>query len=599
MQNTGSFRGALELYCSNLQREIWKAHQVSLQQLTDESNALCQENRELRQQLLTSGQDLSHPSEALLRAKQVGSEQASCVPETLERSLPNTIFQDSGSLTDETSEAMLDQKLSPVGFDRDSRAVTSWHPAGREDPRSETKESKTSDNMAGNDPEEAVAVRFKKDMTQELKRKVTSNELHEDSRTQQLAKALVGNTIFNTTVSLFIIGSAVVLGAQADWQMKNPSSDDPVIFIVLDYTFSTFFLIELIARILAERFFFLSPMNASLSWNLFDAVLVSFSFLDEILGRIVIADLLRLLRLLRVVRVARVIRAIRFCSDLRVMVHAVMGSARSLLWASILLVSIMFMFGVFVMQVAVPLLKNNPVDPDLPVPADLSTEEVSDGQTAFVIKKHYGSIARAMFTLFMSVSGGMDWSEAAGPLKEVHWALEYVFAGYIFFTVFCCLNIVTGIFVDNATELRAADAETMCADALSERRRWIKEVVELFSQFGAADDAGMSFELFQEKLADIKVQSLFRNLGINTDLTSARELFDLFDFNEGGMIDIDEFATGIQRLNGSARSIDVFKLGRSQRNLKKDLDLLTDLCVSIQSELARSSSAAPNTSWAP
>lgn len=599
MQTTGSFHGALELYCNNLQRDIWKVHQQSLQQLTEKSNALGEENRELRQKLLALGPDSAHASDG---AKPVGSQQAS-----IERSLPNMIFQESGGLANETSgEETLDHKLSPVGFDRDASLPSSSWQTGTEEPApmrfesgSKTAVGKASSRNDGTaENPEATVVHFKKDMTQALKRKATSKSIQQESRLQQLANSVVENNLFNSTVSIFIVGSAVALGAHADWQMKNPSSEDPVVFKVLDYSFSVFFLLELVVRLVAERLFFFSPMNASLSWNLFDAVLVSFSFIDEILGRIVIADLLRMLRLLRVVRVARVIRAIRFCSDLRVMVHAVLGSARSLLWASVLLVSIMFMFGVFVMQVAVPLLKVEAVDPDVPAPTTLTADEISSGQTAFVIKKHYGSIARSMFTLFMSVSGGMDWSEAAGPLKEVHWLLEYVFAGYIFFTVFCCLNIVTGIFVDNATELRAADEETMCADALSERRRWIKEVVELFSQFGAADDDGMSFELFQEKLTDIKVQSLFRNLGINTDLTSARELFDLFDFNEGGMIDIDEFATGIQRLNGSARSIDVFKLGRTQRNLKKDMESIVDLCVSMRSELARHAPAAPNTTWA-
>ena len=66
-----------------------------------------------------------------------------------------------------------------------------------------------------------------------------------------------------------------------------------------------------------------------------------------------------------------------------------------------------------------------------------------------------------MMTLYQAISGGIDWDNAVVTLLPVTWIIEYIFAAYIFFTIFCCLNIITGIFVDNAKALKVADLENM------------------------------------------------------------------------------------------------------------------------------------------
>ena len=65
-------------------------------------------------------------------------------------------------------------------------------------------------------------------------------------------------------------------------------------------------------------------------------------------------------------------------------------------------------------------------------------------------------------TLYQGISGGIDWYNAVEVLAPVSPICEYVFSAYVFFTVFCCLNIITGIFVDNAKALKVADLENMC-----------------------------------------------------------------------------------------------------------------------------------------
>lgn len=61
-------------------------------------------------------------------------------------------------------------------------------------------------------------------------------------------------------------------------------------------------------------------------------------------------------------------------------------------------------------------------------------------------------------------------------------------------------------------------------------------------------------------------------MGINTETTNTDELWELFDIDDSGCIDQDEFAIGIKQFHGVARSIDLFKLRKEVREILKQLN---------------------------
>eukprot|EP00933_Yihiella_yeosuensis_P050321 TRINITY_DN48102_c0_g1_i1.p1 TRINITY_DN48102_c0_g1~~TRINITY_DN48102_c0_g1_i1.p1 ORF type:complete len:332 (+),score=47.60 TRINITY_DN48102_c0_g1_i1:110-997(+) len=264
---------------------------------------------------------------------------------------------------------------------------------------------------------------------------------------------------------------------------------------------------------------------------------------------------LRLLRILRLARVARIIRVIRFFSELRVMVQGILGSARSLLWALVLLLLIIYLYAVTLLQLL------------------SSTADANEAQTE--TKTHYGyrSLYATMVTLFMAISGGVDWQNCVQPLDDVHWLLGLSFMAYVFFTMFCCLNIITGIFVENASELRRLDEAEVLQAAKSERKRWVSEVVGLFGAFCSDDGSGeMTFDKFEQAFNnDMRTRTLLEKLGIHVDCTSAEELWELFDMDSSGQVDEEEFARGIKQFHGFARSIDLHRLHKEAKSLKKQL----------------------------
>ena len=176
-----------------------------------------------------------------------------------------------------------------------------------------------------------------------------------DSKTwpawRQLAKTVVSSTYFEWFCASLILLCALLIGAEAHWNIQNIGVQPPVTFRVLNTSFNLLFTIELVLRVLVEGAPFLSWYNPSLHWNVMDTILVAVALVEEFILVMAAAssesslDLsaLKALRMLRLARILRVVKVVRFFSELRIMVNGVIGSARSLCWALILIVLVNFL----------------------------------------------------------------------------------------------------------------------------------------------------------------------------------------------------------------------------------------------------------------
>ncbi|CAE7484603.1 CACNA1H, partial [Symbiodinium necroappetens] len=217
-----------------------------------------------------------------------------------------------------------------------------------------------------------------------------------------------------------------------------------------------------------------------------------------------------------------------------------------------LLAIVMFIFGVTLMQLAYAHLQTNEAD----------TAEVT---------KYYGTLGRSMLTLFMAISGGIDWKDSVAPLGPMSWILDYFMGVYVFFTLFCFINVITGIFVDNAKALGETEAMHQRSALALKRKMWVKKVLALFAQLDSGQEGDLSYEEFAAEIQDERVQDCFRHLGINVENHSVDELFDLFDVDAEGKIDQSSFEQAIRQFHGHARSIDVYKLRRETQKIAKQV----------------------------
>lgn len=382
---------------------------------------------------------------------------------------------------------------------------------------------------------------------------------------RDVCNQIVAHKRFEMGCGILVILCALSIGVESDYTIQHALEPQHPVFRGLDLTFNLFFALELAVRWISEGFVhFLSCDNSSFKWNWMDLGLVSSSVVEEIAALMAAASFLevsalRMLRMMRLVRVARIIRMLRFFSELRVMVNGIMGSAKPLLWAFVFLLILMFMVGVTFMQLAANYMSQDNI------PAD----------DALLL--YWGTLARTMMTLYMAISGGIDWKDCVQPLHVVSSIMEYMFATYVFFTLFCCLNIVTGIFVDNAKALKSADEDAMYLEAVTERKRWIAEVKDLFMRLDSSVNGTFTFEDFKVQVSNIKVQTLFRKLGINIDNIEAEELWEILDADHSGEIDEEEFAKGLKYFQGPAQSIHIYRLMKESAKLHDKVEDLQDV----------------------
>lgn len=360
-----------------------------------------------------------------------------------------------------------------------------------------------------------------------------------------------------------IVANSVTIGAQADWAVKHSFDEVPMIFAVLDLTFSMLFFLELLVRFTAEGAVFLSRNNKSFGWNCFDCLVVLTALVDQLMQTWTSTPgvlAMRLMRLIRIARVLRVIRVFRFFQDLRVMLAGIMASVRSLAWALLLSGILAFIVGVCIMDFVAEELRRPNVD------ATLKEQLLA----------YYSSLLHTLFCMYQAVTNGLDWRDMTDPLITIQPLLGVLFSAYIAIAVLCVLNVITGLFVENAKRLSQQDETQFIMETVQTRKIWLEEVKSLFARVADPMTMQLDVQSFVEHVGDMRVQVTFKKLGIEVEQDNAAGLFELLDLRGDGFVDLDEFALGVQMLHGSARSIDMARLRYLMGNLEKQVTGLVE-----------------------
>jgi len=216
--------------------------------------------------------------------------------------------------------------------------------------------------------------------------------------------------------------------------------------------------------------------------------------------------------------------------------------------------------------------------------------ENPDDPSKVVLAEYYGSVSTAMVTLFMSISGGVDWKDAIEPLQHVHWLYEMAFVFFIYFMFFGVLNIVISAFVQAAAEIAKKDREYLVHRELEATEAYNKKIKEFFADADRDQSGILSWEEFEDHLTNPKVSAYFTSLEL--DVTHAHRLFKLLDKDNSNEVGLDEFLDGCIRLKGEAKSIDVNMLVYEMDRLSKQITATAQAAVSMAKSAAVKGSAS-------
>jgi len=383
---------------------------------------------------------------------------------------------------------------------------------------------------------------------------------------QNWLQRVVNSRAFEWTTGSMILVNAVFMGASIQYYSERAKSnaskglpqdlEEDAGILVLQATFAFLFGLELAMRWTSEGLFDYFR-SADASWNIFDMIVVIFGFFDILSSTFPLlfkqselsnTSVLRVMRVLRIVRVVRVIRIMRFFRELRMMIFGLLGCVKSLCWALMVLVVLFFMFGISLTAGTLEYLD--------------TTDKWSKPENQELID-WFSSLDKSVLNLYMSMSGGRDWGDYYDVLEKLSLSYRLAFLIFLTFAILAVINIVTGIFVESAHQCNQADRETMVQEELAMKETYRQRMRCVFEEIDNDGTGRLSLEEFEKKLDDERVIAYFDTLKL--DVSDARKLFTLLDFDRSGEIDVDEFLNGCQKLKGESRALDLAMLSYEVR----------------------------------
>eukprot|EP00927_Polykrikos_kofoidii_P055183 TRINITY_DN49472_c0_g1_i1.p1 TRINITY_DN49472_c0_g1~~TRINITY_DN49472_c0_g1_i1.p1 ORF type:complete len:794 (-),score=127.31 TRINITY_DN49472_c0_g1_i1:129-2423(-) len=217
-------------------------------------------------------------------------------------------------------------------------------------------------------------------------------------------------------------------------------------FVFVEYIFCILFILELATRFFSYRLVKLCLLDA---WFVFDFVLVFLMVLelwalplyllasgvesmsDPEFGNL---SILRMARLLRLTRLSRIARLLRMIPEVMTLLKGITLALRSVGFTMLLLVVLLFIFGVIMKQQA----------------------EVDE-----VLAPVFPTVTESMWILLVQGAFLDEVGGILGTLKERSWALTIVFLFFVFLGCFTVLNMLIGILCEVMSSVSRAEKDFM------------------------------------------------------------------------------------------------------------------------------------------
>ncbi|CAE7869106.1 Scn10a, partial [Symbiodinium necroappetens] len=300
---------------------------------------------------------------------------------------------------------------------------------------------------------------------------------------------IVESDEFGYAITALVMVNAILIGFETDYTARHGGDHKMPGSKILGRVFCYIFTAEVAMRVLVlgVRNFF---MGSGWRWNLFDFLVVGLQWAEEVVdwisvgtgrGHVLNLGFLRILRTLRVVRIMRLARILHLVVELRTMVSSIVASLKPLFWATLLFSMLIYAVAVAMTQMANEFrAENRGVDTEL--------------------NRYFSSLGTAALALWECISGGMDWQDLAQPMIEnVSPIMGLFFSAYVAFSMLAMMNVITGIFVDNAKTYAQQDKDTFV----------VRHVLNLFKQSNLGESTAIDWIDFQAKLDTRELQELF------------------------------------------------------------------------------------------
>jgi hypothetical protein len=253
--------------------------------------------------------------------------------------------------------------------------------------------------------------------------------------------------------------------------------------------------------------------------------------------------------MLKLAKALRVLRLISMIKPLRAILQSLMHTIDTLAWSIIMLLVILFLFALIIVIRVASFLQEEPGQGEVVIGEN--GETVKD-----TLEANYGSIGLTILHLFMCSTGGNDWSVYYDPLRPTGAINCLLFLFFIAFTQIALLNIILGIFVDDAMKNIIADKDEKAEEQADEQKRIADELREICQAVDAGQDGRLTPQEFKRAVTTPRFKTFLEMMDFRaSEIQDFLALLCTGKEREG--VNIDTFVNLCMRFRGPASCLDM------------------------------------------
>jgi voltage-gated sodium channel len=327
---------------------------------------------------------------------------------------------------------------------------------------------------------------------------------------------------------------------RADLAVRDYLAPEPTYVFLVETAFMAAYTVELMIRLWRDRCFFF--FDESYLYNWVDIFLLVMMYYFTFTTSVRDVTYLRAIRMLRLMKVLRVFRLIAAFKTLRAILMSLANTMGTLMWSVILLTVVLYVFALLFVQSAAMYFQDKATDLD---PAHFE-----------MLSRVYGGMWTAFLSLFMCSTGGHDWIVCYEPIVLTGAVNQGIFLFFVAFTQIAVMNIILGIFVDNAMKRMMIEKEEAASEHIAEEQRTQEALIALCNELDKDKDGKITRNEWRAALNHAGVMSYLDLMGFHVH--NVIEYYEVMSKgSDHGAVDISAFVSGCMRLKGWATCYDM------------------------------------------
>mmetsp|Transcript_48803 Transcript_48803/g.113972 ORF Transcript_48803/g.113972 Transcript_48803/m.113972 type:complete len:653 (+) Transcript_48803:78-2036(+) len=373
----------------------------------------------------------------------------------------------------------------------------------------------------------------------------------------QKAVPLVETQFFAMIMASVVLANSVVIGLELE--LSNVA---PAVFSIINNGFLLIYMCELFLRFLARGLVAIKDALTCL-----DIALVLLTFVERMAAGASMARSLPSIRLLRLLRLIRAFKSMSKSKELIVLLSGTSKAARTLVWTTFFLFTIVWTAGACTRQV----IGNSPL-------WNGSTNPLVEHEpfTSFDNREYFGNIVMSFLTMFQVVTNA-QWANHIGrPVVLKYPGLAIFFAFFLLTTTFGLVTCIISNIVQDSLESSRAFEKALKEIERENRRLSGLRARRLLLMLDEDGDGELSLTDLQKALENEEFVEILRSLEV--PVMSSENLMRLFDRVGRGHVSFGELVEGITSMLEDINPKDYTKLALWSDSLMKRMEILDQRC---------------------